>query len=243
MLRIKLLIEENEPIDLPKLKSDAKWRTVVTSWAHAVILISKSCSYKEYERVVVLLYRKIVKCASLIRKVVICHISNTTGTTCGAGSAYPSRVPAIIRSFWWGSCCLFFSFLCCVMCSIVCLFVFFIFSNGVDSLFSIYEFDCSSGIFRPSFRKMCLTYPKSSRMLGTCALLIGKCRHATNSSMSSCWPNMKSFHSPASDTCHQTCLWDDRTGEQMNGGDWNIGYEYSFHIFLFFNLYINQIVH
>ena len=36
------------------------------------------------------------------------------------------------------------------MCTIVCLFVFFIFSHGVVSLFSIYEFDCHSGIFRPS---------------------------------------------------------------------------------------------
>ena len=50
-----------------------------------------------------------------------------------------------------GSCCLFFSFLCCVMCTIVCLFVFFCFSHGVVSLFSIYEVDCPSGIFRPSF--------------------------------------------------------------------------------------------
>ena len=119
------MIEENEPIDLPKLKSDAKWRTVVTSWAHAVILMSKSCSYKEYERGVVLLYRKIVKCASLIRKVVICHISNTTGTTCGAGSAYPSRAPEITPSFGRGSCCLVFSFLCYFFCTILCLCVFF----------------------------------------------------------------------------------------------------------------------
>ena len=38
--------------------------------------------------------------------------------------------------------------------SCVILFVclsFFIFSHGVVSLFSIYEFDCPSGIFRPSF--------------------------------------------------------------------------------------------
>ena len=74
-----------------------------------------------------------------------------TGTTCGAGSAYPSGAPEITPSFWWGSCCLFFSFLCCVMCTIVCLFVILIFSHGVVSLFSIYEFDCLSGIFRPSF--------------------------------------------------------------------------------------------
>ena len=52
-------------------------------------------------------------------------------------------------SFWWGSGCLFFSFLCGVMCTIVCLFVLFIFSHGVVSLFSIYEFDCPIGICRP----------------------------------------------------------------------------------------------
>ena len=79
------------------------------------------------------------------------HISNTTGATCGAGSANPSGAREITPSFWWGSCCLFFSFLCYVMCTIVCLFVFFIFSHGIASLFSIYEFDCPFGIFRPSF--------------------------------------------------------------------------------------------
>ena len=52
---------------------------------------------------------------------------------------------------FWGSCCLFFSFLCCVMHTIFCLFVFFIFSHAVVSLFSIYEFECPSGNFRPSF--------------------------------------------------------------------------------------------
>ena len=78
------------------------------------------------------------------------HISNTTGAKCAAGSAYHSGAPEITPSFWWGSCCLFFSFLCCVMCTIVCLFVIFIFSHGVFSLSSIYEFDCPFGIFRPS---------------------------------------------------------------------------------------------
>ena len=33
----------------------------------------------------------------------------------------------------------------------VCLFFFLIFSHGVVSLFSNYEFGCPSGIFRPSF--------------------------------------------------------------------------------------------
>ena len=40
------------------------------------------------------------------------------------------------------------------MCTIVCLFVFFIFNHGVVSLFSIYEFDCTFGIFRPSLDAM-----------------------------------------------------------------------------------------
>ena len=42
-------------------------------------------------------------------------------------------------------------YICCVMCTIVCLFVFFIFSHGFVSLLSIYEFDCLSGNFRPIF--------------------------------------------------------------------------------------------
>ena len=46
-------------------------------------------------------------------------------------------------------CCLFFSFLCCVMCAVVCLNCF-IFSHGVVSLFQIYVFNCPFGIFRPS---------------------------------------------------------------------------------------------
>ena len=104
-------------------------------------------------------YRTILVCMSCANKkhtlYLACnlkgHNSTLTGATCGAGSAYPSGAPEITPSFWWGSCCLFFSFLCCVMCTIVCLFVFFIFSLVVVSLFSIYEFDCPSGIFRPSF--------------------------------------------------------------------------------------------
>ena len=57
---------------------------------------------------------------------------------------YLSGAPDITPSFWWGSCYLFFSFLCCV---IVCLFVFFIFS--VVSLFSIYELTVSLVSFVP----------------------------------------------------------------------------------------------
>ena len=79
-------------------------------------------------------------------------ICNTTGATCGAGSAYPSGAPEITPSFLGGSCCLFFSFLCCVC--YCCLFVFFILGHGVVSLFSIFEFDCPFGIFRPSFKQL-----------------------------------------------------------------------------------------
>ena len=48
---------------------------------------------------------------------------------CGAGSAYPSGAPEITPSFWWGSCCLYFSFLYYVICTIFCLFVFFVLSS------------------------------------------------------------------------------------------------------------------
>ena len=61
------------------------------------------------------------------------------------------RATEINPSFWLGSCCLFFSCLCCVMCTIVCLFVFFILRHDVVSLFWIYEFHCPSGMFHPSF--------------------------------------------------------------------------------------------
>ena len=73
----------------------------------------------------------------------ICYyISNTTG---GAGSAYPSGAHEITPSFLWGSCCLFFSFLCCVMCAVVCLYVFFIFGHG--------------GVSKKKFRFMSLIVP------------------------------------------------------------------------------------
>ena len=37
---------------------------------------------------------------------------------------YLSGAPEFTPSLWWGSCCLV-PFLCCVMCTIICLFVFF----------------------------------------------------------------------------------------------------------------------
>ena len=77
-------------------------------------------------------------------------MSNTTSATCGTGSAYSSRAPEITTSFSWGSCCLVFSFLCCVLCTIW-LSVFLLFSRGVVSLFSIYEFDLSLWYLSPLF--------------------------------------------------------------------------------------------
>ena len=61
-------------------------------------------------------------------------------------------VPEITPSFWWGSYCLFVSFLCCFMCSIVCLFLFFSLLARRCQFISIYECDCPSVIFRPSFK-------------------------------------------------------------------------------------------
>ena len=39
----------------------------------------------------------------------------------------PFRSTRVLHLFWWGSCCLVFSFLCCVLCTIICLFVFLFF--------------------------------------------------------------------------------------------------------------------
>ena len=66
-------------------------------------------------------------------------MSNTTGATFGAGSAYLSGAPDITPPLNVVSCVLL----------LVCL-SFFIFSHGVVSLFSIYEFDRYYGIVSPS---------------------------------------------------------------------------------------------
>ena len=60
-------------------------------------------------------------------------MSNTTGATCGAQSAYPSGAPEI-----------------------------------TPSLFSIYEVDCPSGIFRPSFTDVRQGIINHSRILLNC---------------------------------------------------------------------------
>ena len=52
-------------------------------------------------------------------------------------------LPEITPRFWWDSCCLVFSFLCCVLCTIICLFVFFF----LASLFLIYEHEYLSTLF------------------------------------------------------------------------------------------------
>ena len=62
------------------------------------------------------------------------NMSNTTGATCGAGSAYPFRAHVITPSF--GGYRVAYSFVFYVV-SCVLLFVFFIFSHGIVSFFSI----------------------------------------------------------------------------------------------------------
>ena len=49
------------------------------------------------------------------------------GIECRKLTNWNFHVCDLLRSpqFWvWGSCCLVFSFLCCVFCTIICLFVF-----------------------------------------------------------------------------------------------------------------------
>ena len=122
-----------------------KFKKTTWTWTHLSICLSSLKDKKNYNPLP--FHECYLPNYTIYR---ICyHKRNTTGATCGAGSAYPSGAPVITPSFWWGSCCLFFSFLCCVMCTIVCLFVFFIFSHGVVSLFSIYEFDCPLVSFVP----------------------------------------------------------------------------------------------
>jgi len=45
----------------------------------------------------------------------VCKKSNTTGSTCGPGTAYSSGEPEFISCFQWGSYCPNFSFLCNVL--------------------------------------------------------------------------------------------------------------------------------
>ena len=81
------------------------------------------------------------------------NTSNTTGATCGTGSAYHSGAPEI-PNFRWGSFCADFGFVV-VLWTVVCLFVLFVLSHVVFSLFSTNEFECPFGIIRLSF---CLTF-------------------------------------------------------------------------------------
>ena len=90
--------------------------------------------------------------------------SNTFGNSPLSNYPYTQSLPFLCSMKPCGSCCLFFSFLCCVICTIVFLFVFFIFSHGVVSLFQIYEFDCPFDIFRLSF---CSTISERSIHLNT----------------------------------------------------------------------------
>jgi len=53
----------------------------------------------------------------------VCNKSNTTGATCVAETAHPSRAPEFIPCFYWCSCCSIFSFLCNVLLIADCPFV------------------------------------------------------------------------------------------------------------------------
>ena len=54
------------------------------------------------------------------------QVCNMTGTTSGAGTAYPSGEPDFIPVFQWGSCYSIFSFMCMLCRSlIVLLYLFF----------------------------------------------------------------------------------------------------------------------
>ena len=70
------------------------------------------------------------------------YMSNTTGATWKAGSAYPSETPEIITIFLGSSYCSVFSLLWCVLCTIVCLFVFSDLAIVFQFLFSTHEFEC-----------------------------------------------------------------------------------------------------
>jgi hypothetical protein len=52
------------------------------------------------------------------------EIFDTMGATSGAATAYPSRAPEFIPSFWWSSCCTIFCFLCNASQIVVCPFSF-----------------------------------------------------------------------------------------------------------------------
>ena len=45
----------------------------------------------------------------------VCKKNNTTGATCGAGTAYTSGEPKFTFGFVSGSCCSIFSCLCIVL--------------------------------------------------------------------------------------------------------------------------------
>ena len=97
-------------------------------------------------------------------------MSITMGATCGAASLYPSRAPEITSSVWWGSCCLVFSFLCCVSCTIICrsfsflalvLSVYFLYMSlnvPLVSFAPLIYYCLSFLIISFTFRLMCLVF-------------------------------------------------------------------------------------
>ena len=58
-----------------------------------------------------------------------------------------------MNSFWWGSCCLFFSFLCCLFCTIICLFVFLFLAIALSVYFLSRSLTLSLVSFVPSSLK------------------------------------------------------------------------------------------
>ena len=87
-----------------------------------------------------------------IRLFTVCnYMSNTAGVTCGTGSVYPYGAPRITPSFQWGSCCLVFSFLCCIFCAIICLFVFLFLAVVLSVYIRFMSFTVSLVSFAPLY--------------------------------------------------------------------------------------------
>ena len=77
----------------------------------------------------------------------ICKKSNSTGTTCGAGSTYPSGAHGFTPVYQWGSCCSIISFLCNVLQIVVCRLALFLLAI-MFSVLRITASDYTFGIFK-----------------------------------------------------------------------------------------------
>ena len=76
--------------------------------------------------------------SSFVTYHLIFDYSNTTGTTSGAGTAFPSR--SEFTSFYVGLCCSIFSFLCSVLPTIVWSFCQFSFGLCIVCRFLMFNF-------------------------------------------------------------------------------------------------------